>query len=239
MRPFFWTLNNAFAASLGIFADYERSGTENVPPHGPLIVIANHQSNIDPPVVARSLARNTLFFAKRELFGNFVFRTFLRYWGAHPINRDTPGPQAFRRIMGELRAPNGCITLFPEGTRSPGSLRKARTGPASVAIGTGATVIPIGITGTERLSTVFRVFNPTTRLRVAIGRPFVVELPSQADMAESPEYGHESGVGKQVLNDITDEMMGRIAELLPETYRGHYADSALAPRVHTKDLRPQ
>ncbi len=239
MRPLFWVLNKAFAASLGIFADYERSGTENVPAHGPLIVIANHQSNIDPPVLARSITRNTLFFAKRELFGNFVFRTFLKYWGAYPINRDTPGPQAFRRIMGELRAPDGCITLFPEGTRSPGGMRKARTGPASVAVATGATLIPIGITGTERLRTVFRVFNPTTRLRVKIGNPFVVELPSQGDTPDSSESGGESGASKQALSDITDEMMGRIAELLPENYRGPYADSALAPRVFTKDLPPQ
>ena len=222
MNPFFWSCNVTFAASLGIWADYKRSGQENVPMSGPLLIIANHQSNMDPPVIARSIARKTIFPAKRELFSFPLFALLLRLWGAFPLTRGAADPNAYRKILATLRDDNGCLTLFPEGTRSDGVMRQAQTGPATIALRTGVTVLPIGITGTSGLGGVFRAFSPIATIRVKVGRPFRVV---------------DGGIDrKDAIVGATEEIMGRIAELLPEANRGVYTAAAMADRKFTEEI---
>jgi 1-acyl-sn-glycerol-3-phosphate acyltransferase len=222
MSLFFWSCNTAFAASLGIWADYERSGQENVPLDGPLLIVANHQSNMDPPVVARSISRRTIFPAKRELFKYPLVDLLLRLWGAFPLTRGEPDTNAYRKILSTLASQNGCVTLFPEGTRTRGSMRQAQSGPAMIALRTGVTVVPVGITGTSELGGVIRALNPIGTIRVRIGRPFKVV---------------DGGIDrKEAVNGATEEIMGRIAELLPESFRGVYGDAAGADRKFTEDF---
>ncbi len=222
MTLFFWSCNISFAASLGIWADYERTGQENEPSSGPLLVVANHQSNMDPPIVARSISHRTLFPAKRELFNIRLANLLLRMWGAFPLTRGQPDAQAYRMILSTLAKPKGCVTLFPEGTRSQGSMRDAQSGPAMIALRTGVTVLPIGITGTRELNGVLRALNPIGTIRVRIGRPFKVV-----------DCGTDR---KEAANSATVEIMGRIAELLPESFRGVYSDAAGTERKFTEDL---
>ncbi len=224
MNPLFTLCNLVFAGTLGVFGDYERSGLESIPKTGPLLVVANHQSNLDPPIVARSIGRRTFFLAKRELFGNPLFSLFLAMWGAHPLRRGEADIAAYQWVLAMLREPRGSVTLFPEGTRHRGGMGRARSGPASVALRSGATVLPVGITGSESLGSVFRTFFPTAKIRVNIGKPFTVEDPG--------------GDRRSALQTLTTEMMGRVAALLPETYRGVYAGAATAPRVFTRDVVP-
>ncbi len=222
MNLFFWSCNISFAASLGIWADYERTGQENEPSSGPLLVVANHQSNMDPPIVARSISRRTLFPAKRELFKIRLANLLLRMWGSFPLTRGEPDANAYRKILSTLGEPNGCVTLFPEGTRSQGSMREAQSGPAMIALRTGVTVLPIGITGTKELNGIVRALYPIGTIRVQIGRPFRVV---------------DGGVGrKEAVNGATVEIMGRISELLPESFRGVYSAAAGADRKFTEDL---
>jgi 1-acyl-sn-glycerol-3-phosphate acyltransferase len=222
MSLFFWSCNKSFAASLGIWADYERSGQENVPSSGPLLIVANHQSNMDPPIVARSIARRTIFPAKRELFKIPLASLTLRMWGAFPLTRGEPDANAYRKILTTLAKPKGCVTLFPEGTRTRGSMREAQNGPAMIALRTGVTVVPIGITGTHELGSVLRALNPIGTIRVRIGNPFKVV---------------DGGIDrKEAIRGATVEMMGRIAELLPKSYRGVYDAAAGADRKYTEDL---
>lgn len=222
MRPFFWVCNTGFKLSLKIWADYKSTGTENVPPTGPLMIIANHQSNMDPPVVARTISRRVLFPAKRELFDLKLAALFLYYWGSFPLARGRADSAAYRQILGILKEPNGALTLFPEGTRTRGSMRKAQNGPATIAMRTGVTVLPIGITGTHALGNVFRALSPIAMIRVNIGKPFKVVNPGRDR--------------KEAIEGATNEVMGRIAELLPESYRGVYADAVGRDRLFTQDL---
>lgn len=222
MNLLFTMCNGGFATTLGLFANYERSGLRNIPASGPLLIVSNHQSNMDPPVVARSVTRRTRFLAKAELFGNPVFTAFLHAWGAHPLRRGEADLQAFRWILSQLKNPDGCVTLFPEGTRNRGGLKRARSGPASVAIRSGATVLPLGITGTEALGGVVRALYPKATIRVRIGTPFRVK--------------RGSGQRKELLDEVTTELMGRIAALLPESHRGVYREAAHAEREVTEDM---
>ena len=195
--------------SLRLFADLEVSGEGNLPTTGPLIIVANHQSNIDPPLLAAVLKRHTWFLAKAGIFKGPIIRWFLGSWGAFPLRRQEGDIRALRWILRKLES-GEAVVLFPEGTRNPGAMRRAKPGVVQVALRTRAPLIPIGITGTEHLTNVGRVFNPTAKLRVRIGEPFTLPAPE--------------GKPKDVeLDSLTEMVMGRIADLLPESHRGVYA----------------
>lgn len=195
--------------SLRLFADLEVSGGENLPATGPLIIVANHQSNIDPPLLAAVLKRNTWFLAKAGIFKGPIIRWFLTSWGAFPLKRGEGDVRALRWILRKLES-GEAVVLFPEGTRNPGAMRRARPGVVQVALRTRAPLVPVGITGTEHLNNVGRVFNPAVKLRVRIGEPFT--LPALEGKPKDEE-----------LDSLTEMVMGRIAELLPESHRGVYA----------------
>ena len=211
-------------ATLRLFADCSVDGADHVPPIGPLIVVANHQSNMDPPLLAASLPRRTMFLAKDTLFTNPVSRRFLKAYGAFPLNRGAGDLRAFRWALGQLER-GQMVAVFPEGTRSPGAMRKAQSGVAQLALKSGAPLLPVGITGTERMGHWLRVVNPTGRLRVRIGTAFT--LP--------PIDGRPS---KEVLESMADMVMRRVADLLPEGYRGVYSTPRPSKRIAPRTGEP-
>ena len=200
---------------LRVLADWRVSGRENVPPMGPLIVVANHRSNFDPSLLSTSLPRRIRFLAKKEIFRHPVSGWFLRSYGAHPLNRDAVDVGAYRWALDEL-AHDRVIVLFPEGTRSRGAMKKAKTGVARIALKTQAPILPVGITGTEPLGSVMRVLNPTGELRVNIGTVFT-----------APDI--EGRLDVDILDSITSMIMQRVAALLPPDQRGVYSLSGTAP----------
>ena len=194
--------------TLKLFADYEVTGKGNVPPMGPLIVVANHQSYVDPPLLAASIPRRLWFPAKREVFRGAVVSWFLRSYGAFPVNRQGSDVRAYRWLLEKLSL-DSAVAIFPEGTRSPGAMRRATSGAVQVALKTQAPLLPVGITGTERIGHWLRVVNPTGTIRVNVGTVF--SLPSL-----------EGRPNKEVVRSLADMVMGRVAALLPDGYRGVY-----------------
>ena len=79
--------NVLMRGALRIFGDWKVEGVEYVPPMGPLIIVSNHQSNMDPPILAASIPRRVTFMAKRGLFHNPLASRFLKAYGAFPLNR--------------------------------------------------------------------------------------------------------------------------------------------------------
>ena len=206
-----------------LFADYKVSGKERVPRSGPLIVVANHQSNMDPPILAASVPRRLKFPAKAELFERGWAAFLLNTWGAFPIRRGAADRRAYEWMLGELAKPAGAVALFPEGTRTPGSMRRAGRGIATLATRSRAALLPVGLTGTEGMSHYLRVLNPTGTIRVKIGAPFAIH----------PDWVPTS---QDDLDRLTIEIMGRIARLLPEGYRGVYGDAARIDTRITREL---
>ena len=104
--------------TLRAFADWKVTGRENVPSMGPLVVVANHLSNLDPPLLGASLPRRIRFLAKDTLFvGGPLVRWFLGSYGAFPVNRDGADVRAYRWAL-KLLNNDGALVVFPEGTRS-------------------------------------------------------------------------------------------------------------------------
>ena len=224
MDLLYTTCNAAQRMTLRAFADWKVEGRENVPPMGPLIIVANHQGNFDPPLLAASLPRRIWFLAKDGVFNGPVVKWFMRTYGAFPVNRHGADIRAYRWTLDQLNH-DRAVVIFPEGTRSRGSLRKANPGIAGLVLKSKAPLLPVGITGTERMVNVGRVFNPTGRIRVNIGTVF--SLPSI-----------EGKVGREVMQSMTDMIMSRIAALLPQSYQGAYRIAPESSDAPKDDLTP-
>jgi 1-acyl-sn-glycerol-3-phosphate acyltransferase len=192
--------------------DLEIVGQENLPKNGPLLVVANHFSFIDPVAMVR-LAPWPIEFIGGFRMPNAPAWTALipKIWGYYPIYRGTASRDGLRAAEAVL-AQGGVLGIFPEAGNWATVLRPARPGAAFLASRTGAPILPMGFHG---LIDVFPRLRNRRRARVAlrIGKPF------------GPF--HATGRGRarrQQLEEIGHEIMGRIAELIPPERRGHYSD---------------
>ena len=186
-----------------------------------MIIVSNHLSNLDPPIVASLAPSAPAFLAKKELF-IFPLNLFLLPYGAYPLDRSRADMKALGWARQQLESGRP-VLLFPEGTRSRGQgLLKAKAGAALLAVESGAPVVPVAIAGSEKHQSLLRLFAPTGNLDIKIGRPFVVKAEHR-----SPE--------RRVLVGVTGEIMDRIARLLPEGYRGVYSKPAGLPYEFTED----
>jgi len=184
-------------------------GRENVPSQGPVLVVANHLNLADPPLLGVSLGRKMVFMAKKELFRFRFLGYFIHGFGAFPIHRGQLDRKALRQAE-QVLADGLALVMFPEGMRSRSRrLRPAFPGSALLALRCGVPILPIGITGTEKIKGVVWLLR-RPEITVNIGHPF--HLPPAS-----------SKLTKAELTKLTDYMMGRIADLLPQEYRGSYA----------------
>ncbi|MCH8283318.1 MAG: 1-acyl-sn-glycerol-3-phosphate acyltransferase [Chloroflexi bacterium] len=211
----FWWFMTALARFLFVvFSRWRVEGKEFVPPMGPLIVVSNHMSMIDPSLVTTAVPRRITFMAKSELYRHWFTRWLVRSYGSVRIVRGRGQRQTLETLANVLRR-DGTVHMFPEGTRSNGQLARASPGTAQLALQTGAPILPVAITGSQRV-TRFKPGFTRPRLTVSIGQPFTLPL------LEGP-------VQKAQLNSMGDMIMDRIAALLPPEYRGHYATKPRAP----------
>ncbi len=195
-----------------------------IPRDGPVIFASNHISNADPVVIgawlAPRLGRRLHWLAKREIFDWPVIGWMARHGGIHPVDRSGADVEAFRlarRILDEGHP----LFVFPEGTRSrDGVLQDARDGVAMLALRTGAPIVPIGISGSDRVwPRGQKLPRPGGRVTVTVGKPF--------RLADEVPAGVK---GRTAKTAATVVLMTRIAELLPERHRGRYAAGVRAGR---------
>ena len=102
------------------FAQWEVEGRESVPPKGPLLVVSNHLSNADPPMLVASIPRTLHFLGKRGLFANPIASRFFTTVGVHPMARTGLDLQALRWGM-DILSRDQPMGIFPRGHPQPGA----------------------------------------------------------------------------------------------------------------------
>jgi 1-acyl-sn-glycerol-3-phosphate acyltransferase len=203
-------IQSIFRVVLRILTQIEATGLENLPKGG-YIIATNHLSVVDPVLVFSLLNRSdvTALVAKKHRKNPF-FRWIINAAGGIWLNRDEADSRAVRAARDHLQN-GGVLGISPEGTRSPTkALQAGKTGVAFLADLAGVPIVPVAIIGTEQIASELRSWR-RPRLQIRFGEPFrLPPLPRrQRDEA---------------LQQNTDEIMSRIAALLPPNYRGVYAE---------------
>lgn len=194
------------------------TGQEQVPKTGPLLVVSNHMSNLDPPLIGMLVPREITMMAKEELFqANRIQGWIIRNYGAFPVRRGAGDVGAIKQALKVLKS-GGALFMAPEGTRSTtGHLGEPQEGTALIAVRSGVPLLPIGIWGQEKFADNIRRWQRTD-VGVAIGRPFLLR-----SLSPKPE--------REELQAMSEAIMERIAELLPPAYRGRFTSAAPSPFV--------
>jgi 1-acyl-sn-glycerol-3-phosphate acyltransferase len=159
-------------------------GRRNVPRTGPLLVVANHASYLDPPAVGSALPRRAYFFARKTLLNNPLFGAYLRSVHTIPVDQEGVAKEGLVAILGLLRA-GEAVLVFPEGERSgTGAMNALKPGIHLLIKRMPVPILPVGIAGAfeawprtrtwPRLSPIFLPSNGAN-LAVAIGKPIPPE----------------------------------------------------------------
>lgn len=204
-------LRSLFRGLFHLLTRIEVSGIENIPKEGGFIFSTNHLSVIDAPLVFVWLERDdaTSLVAKKHQRNTF-FRWLLNSVDGIWINRQETDFKALRAARKHLEA-GGVLGIAPEGTRSAtGALIEGKTGVAYLADKANVPILPGAITGTDgAVPKILKLQRP--RLRFTVGELFYLPPVERADRDAA-------------LRRNTDELMCRIAAMLPERYRGVYRD---------------
>jgi 1-acyl-sn-glycerol-3-phosphate acyltransferase len=126
------------------------SGQEYIPREGPVVVVSNHQSHLDPPLVGAGCNRQMDYLARDTLFGFAPLNWVMGSLGAIPIDREGGGMAGIRETLRRLKH-GGMVLLFPEGTRTKdGSIGPFRPGFTTLAVRGRAALLPAAIEGAYR-----------------------------------------------------------------------------------------
>ena len=209
LRP---VLQRIIHVILSTLTELDVVGQENFPQNGPVLVVANHFSFIDPLAVIRATPRPIDFVGGFNMpNAPAIVRWLPRLWGYYPVYRGSVSRGAITSSQ-EILSNGGVLGIFPEAGSWAKILRPARPGAAVIALRTGVQIIPIGIDGATEVFPKLRK-GKRARLTIRIGKPF-----GPFNVTKKEERDREK------LDQIGDLIMNNIADLLPPEQRGYYSD---------------
>jgi 1-acyl-sn-glycerol-3-phosphate acyltransferase len=186
---------------------------------GGMVIAVNHIHWIDIPAVASllPLRYRLCWFAKSELFKNPLVARWLHAMHVLPVRRGKRDLAALDRAVEALQA-GAVLLIFPEGHRSAtGQLQEGRSGAIRLAVRAGVPIVPVAIMGTEHGTQGTLRSKPVV---VRVGQPYQVAMAA------------DDKIPRELMANLTDDLMRRIAALLPAEYHGVYRtapDAAAAP----------
>ncbi|MBI4762333.1 MAG: lysophospholipid acyltransferase family protein [Chloroflexota bacterium] len=200
-------------ALFNLVAHVELTGYEHLPKEGSFVIATNHLGIVDAPMAFYALDRWDMFVLVAEKWEKVALFCWLsKYFNLIFIDRYNPDVKTLRKVI-KLMEANNILVIAPEGTRSRvGSLIEAKPGVSYLAAKLNRPIVPVALTGTEDkvlLANLKRL--KRTRITVTAGPAFTLPPLPKENRDEA-------------LKQYTDEIMCRIAALLPEKYRGFYAE---------------
>ncbi len=130
-----------------LFYRVRHYGVRRIPASGGVLVVSNHQSHFDPPLVGMASPRRMNYLARETLFRFGPFRWLIQSLDAIPIDREGLGLNGIKESLRRLKR-GEMVLIFPEGTRTPdGSIQPFRPGFTTLAVRSGAAILPVAIDG--------------------------------------------------------------------------------------------
>lgn len=206
-----WFVVIVIRLGLGILCRIKTSDLDKIPLKGPMIVYTNHTGSIEVPMTFALLQPRPLTgIAKTETWDNAFMAWLFDLWGIIPIRRGEADLEAMRKTLDSLRD-GKILGMSPEGTRNKtGKLLRGHPGIVTLAIRSGAPLIPLAHWGGENFKSNVKKIRRTD-FQVKVGDPFVIRTNGKK-------------IDKNTRQVIVDELMYKLATLLPEEYRGEYSD---------------
>lgn len=206
------TLRSIVRFLIKLIADIEVRDIEKLP-EGNVIIAANHLGRLDTAALMCILDREDIIMPVAEKYKNHpLYGAIGRASNAIWLNRFEADYAAFRQILDRMKQ-GGLLVIAPEGTRSKTeALQEGKMGVAFLASKSGYPVLPVAVTGTEDRVIVENLKRfRRSKITATAAEPFYVQIPT--------------GKGREeAMRQVTDEIMCQIAALLPEKYRGVYAN---------------
>jgi len=186
--------------TLHIYLQGRIYGTEHVPRQGPLVVVSNHASYFDPPIVSCCVRRPVAYMAKEELFNIPILGQAIQMYGAYPVSRGAADRSAIRSALKYLEA--GWATgVFLEGTRTPdGRITDPKLGAALIAAKAKAPLLPISLWGTQEILKKGSVRLRPVPVTVRIGQ--VIDAPSSTERQELQAVTQKCTAAIKALHDL-------------------------------------
>ena len=187
-------------------------GRKNIPQNGPYIVAINHFHIFDPALVAYAIRKPISFLAASDQDIDWQVLIAGKLYGFIPTNRQKLAPSTIKKAIQALQK-GDILGIFPEATTGP-VLRRPKKGVTYLSLKSGCKILPMGIVGLEEdiWSQWFKGVRP--QVAVKIGKPFSISSSLPKDRSER----------QNKLSDIGDDIMHKIATLLPNKYRGEYVN---------------
>lgn len=156
-------------------------GAENVPKEGPLVVVSNHASYFDPPILSCCVGRPVAYMAKEELFEIPIFKQAIQLYGAYPVKRQAADRSTIRAAINYLEA--GWATgVYLQGTRTPDErITDPKRGAALIAAKAKAPLLPVSLWGTSGIWQTGSAMPRLVPVTVRIGN--LIDAPSSSDRA--------------------------------------------------------
>jgi len=197
---------------------------EKIPANGPLILITNHINILEAPILYLfTRPRNTIALAKQELWNHAFTRALMNWWECIPVDRSGMDREALNACFSVLDRKD-ILCIAPEGTRNRnGQMIQGKAGTGFIAFKKKVPILPVANFGAESyIQNIKRLRR--TKITFKVGEPFIIDTDKRRLTGEERQA-------------VTDEMMIRIARLLPESYHGFYADRIDEPFIFTKTIK--
>jgi 1-acyl-sn-glycerol-3-phosphate acyltransferase len=210
------TINWVLRRFFGSICRIDKKDLNKVPARGPLIIVANHINFLEAPIVISHLdPRPVTGLAKKESWDSPWMGFLFNQWGIISIDREQVDREAFR-LAGEALTQEKILAVAPEGTRSGnGCMQQGKPGVVALAVRSKATLLPVGFSGHENFWYNIKHLRRTD-FRIRVGKPFRIDTGGE-------------GLSRDARQAIADEIMCKIAELLPADHWGYYQNVGRVP----------